>query len=168
MHVAITVFTILLSLKFGQWSTWRHYHPSMLFIAVGGLLYEYIVQEYSLWKFHPDFLYSHEMTVIVYALIIMPLSIFLYLSHIPEKWFHRALYILLWTGIYITTEWILYLFGRISYENGWVFGYSILFDIVMFSVMALHHYYPTKAYIVSVFIIIFLIIFFKVPFEFAL
>src|SRR4051812_2897130 len=101
MHVAIAVLTVLASFKWGNWKHWREYHASMLFIATGGLLYEYIVKENTLWRFHPDFLYSNEITVIVYALITMPVSIFLFLSHFPERWSKRLLSILLWSGIYI-------------------------------------------------------------------
>jgi hypothetical protein len=167
MHVAIAVFTILASLKWGDWKNWRPYHPSMLFIATGGLLYEYIVKGNSLWKFHADFLYGHEMTVIVYAVITMPISIFLFLSHFPKKWYRRALYILLWSGVYIGVEWILFVFGRISYQNEWEFWYSFLFDIMMFLVIALHHYHPAKAYLLSIFITVFLILYFDVPFKFV-
>jgi hypothetical protein len=166
MHVAISVLTIIASLKWGNWRNWRKYHASMLFIASGGLLYEYIVKENTLWKFHPDFLYGHEMVVIVYALITMPISIFLFLSHFPEGWFKRLFYILLWSGIYIFVEWIMYIFGRISYQNGWKIWYSFLFDIVMFSVIVIHQAKPFRAYIISLFIIIFLIHYFHIPFKF--
>ncbi|WP_404328432.1 CBO0543 family protein [Mesobacillus maritimus] len=166
MHVAIAVLTIMASFKWGNWKNWREYHASMFFIATGGLLYEYIVKGNTLWKFHPDFLYGQEMVVIVYAVITMPISIFLFLSHFPERWFQRLNYILLWSGIYISVEWILYVFGRISYQNGWEIWYSFLFDIVMFSVIALHQYKPFRAYIISLFIIIFLISSFDVPFKF--
>jgi hypothetical protein len=105
------------------------------------------------------------MVVIVYAVITMPVSIFLFLSHFPERWFQRISYILLWSAIYISVEWILDVFGRISYQNGWKFWYSFLFDIVMFSVIALHQYKPFRAYIISLFIIIFLISYFDIPFK---
>jgi hypothetical protein len=167
MHVAITILTILASFKWGNWKRWREYHPGMLFIATGGLLYEYIVKENTLWKFHPDLLYGHGMTVLVYALITMPVSILLFLSHFPKRWFQRLTYILIWSGIYIAVEWILLTFERISYQNGWKFWYSFLFDLVMFSVIALHHYYPCRAYVISIFIITFLIFYFQIPFKFA-
>jgi uncharacterized membrane protein HdeD (DUF308 family) len=138
----------------------------MFFIAAGGLLYEYIIQEYTLWKFHPDLLYGHKMTVIVYALITMPVSILIFLSHFPEKWLHRLYYILLWSGIYIVVEGILDFFGRISYHHGWKFWYSFTFDIALFSIIALHQFKPVIAYLFSVLVIIFLILYFKVPFEF--
>ncbi|MBM7653378.1 CBO0543 family protein [Neobacillus cucumis] len=167
MHLIISVLTILASFKWGRWKNWRDYHASMLFIATGGLLYEYIVQENTLWKFHPDFLYGHGMVVLVYALITMPLSIFLYLSHFPETWGRRIFYILLWSVIYICAEWVLLMFGRISYEHGWRLWFSFLFDLVMFSVIALHQYKPFLAYLISLPIIIFLIMYFHVPFKFA-
>jgi hypothetical protein len=167
MHVAIAILTIIASFKWGKWKNWREYQASMFFIATGGMLYEYIVKENTLWKFHPDFLYGHEMVVIVYALITMPISIFLFLSHFPKKWRQRLFYILLWSGIYIFVEWILYIFGRISYQNGWKFWYSFLFDIVMFSVIALHQFKPFIAYIISVIITIFLILYFHIPFKFV-
>ena len=167
MHIAITVFIIIASFKWGNWRKWREYHASMFFISTYGLLYEYIVKENTLWKFHPDLLFGQDMVVIVYALITMPVSIFLFLSHFPERWFQRLMYILLWSGIYISVEWILYVFDRISYQNGWQFWYSLLFDIVMFSVIAVHQYYPFRAYILSLIIIVFLVSYFNIPFEFA-
>jgi hypothetical protein len=167
MHVAITILTIAASLKWGNWKSWREYQASMFFIATGGLLYEYIVKENTLWKFHPDFLYGHEMVVIVYALITMPISVFLFLSHFPDQWLKRVVYILSWSLIYIGVEWVLFIFDRISYQNNWGMLYSFLFDLVMFSVIALHQVKPVRAYIVSIFIIIFLITYFDVPFTFG-
>jgi hypothetical protein len=167
MHVAIAVLTIMASFKWGNWKNWREYHASMFFIATGGLLYEYIVKENTLWKFHPDFLFGHEMVVIIYAIISMPVSIFLFLSHFPEARFKRLLHILLWSGVYIFVEWILFSFGRISYQNGWKFWYSFLFDIVMFSIIGLHQFKPFRAYIISLFLIFFLLSCFNIPFKFA-
>lgn len=167
MHIAVSILTIIASMKWGKWENWREYHPSMLFIAAGGLLYEYIVQENTLWKFHPDIFYGHEMVVMVYAVLTMPISIFLFLSHFPEKWVLRVIYIVVWSVIYISVEWVLLVFERISYQNGWSLLFSFLFDLVMFSVIALHHAKPIPSYIISVFIIIFLIKYFDVPFKFV-
>lgn len=165
MHVAIALFTIACSLKWGNWKDWRNYHASMFFIATGGLLYEFIVKDHSLWKFHPDFLYGHDMTVIVYALITMPISVLIFLSKFPDTWVRRGLYIVYWSGIYIGVEWILLIFGKISYQHGWEFIYSFYFDLMMFTVIAIHQKNPVIAYILSVGIIIFLISHFHVPFK---
>ena len=166
MHVAITLLTISASFKWGDWKNWREYHASMLFISTGGLLYEYIVKEDTLWKFHPDFFYGHEMVVIIYALITMPISVFLFLSHFPSSWSKRIPYIVIWSVVYIIVELILYITGRISYQNGWKFEYSFIFDLVMFSVIALHQQKPGRAYLLSIIIITLLIYLFKIPFKF--
>lgn len=166
MHVAIAILTIIASLIWGQWKNWREYHASMFFIATGGLLYEYIVKDYTLWSFHSDFLIGNDMTVILYALITMPVSILIYLSHFPEKWISRLIYILLWSGIYFVVEWILDIFRRITYHHGWTIWHSFIFDIVLFLVIAIHQFKPFRAYFVSLLIIIILIIYFKVPFGF--
>ncbi|WP_244440971.1 CBO0543 family protein [Neobacillus jeddahensis] len=165
--MAIAVLTIIASLKWGNWRNWREFHASMLFISVGGLLYEYIVKENSLWKFHPDLLYGHDMAVIVYALCTMPISILIFLTHFPKEWLRRFIYILIWSVIYISVEWLLLKFERISYQNGWGFLYSFLFDIVMFSVIALHHFKPILAYLLSILITIFMISYFQVPFKWS-
>ncbi|WP_066051715.1 CBO0543 family protein [Robertmurraya korlensis] len=167
MHISIAILTILAGFWWGKGSNWRDYHTSMLFISTGGLLYEYIVQENTLWKFHPDIIYGHEMVVIVYAVITMPISIFLFLSHFPEKWLTRIIYIVGWSVIYILVEWVLYFFERISYQNEWTILFSFFFDLVMFSVIALHHYKPLPAYLISLIIIVFLISYFDIPFKFA-
>jgi hypothetical protein len=52
-------------------------------------LYEYLTKDQTMWKFHPDFLYNHTVTVVVYAVLTMPLNIFLFLSTLPEKGFGR-------------------------------------------------------------------------------
>lgn len=165
MHFTIAILTIIASLKWGKWKEWRKYQPGMFFIATGGLLYEYIVQENTLWKFHPDFLYGHQMTVIIYVIITMPISTFLFLSHFPQEWLKRLFYIILWSGIYISVEWVLLFFDRISYQNEWRFWYSFLFDLVMFTVIAIHQNHPVWAYLLSVFITFFLIHYFHIPFE---
>ncbi|PLS08646.1 CBO0543 family protein [Neobacillus cucumis] len=167
MHVTIAILTILASFKWANWKNWRAYHASMFFISTGGLLYEYIVQENTLWKFHPDILYGHHMVVIVYAVLTMPVSVLIFLSHFPPSWGRRFIYILVWSGMYIFVEWILLVFERISYQNGWRLWFSFLFDIMMFSVIAIHQHKPFLAYLISLPIIFFLIIYFDIPFKFA-
>ncbi|WJH33355.1 hypothetical protein N6H14_25280 [Paenibacillus sp. CC-CFT747] len=143
------------------------YHPTMLYITVGGLLYEYLTHGFVLWKFHPDFLYNHPLTVIVYAVLTMPLTVLLFLSRYPGSGSiqEKAVYYLFWVGCYSFFEWVLYLAGRISYDHGWNLGHSILFDIMMFPMLRFHFVKPLGAYSVSVLIIIYLMVHFDVPFE---
>lgn len=116
-----------------------------------------------MWVFHPDFLYDQQITVIVYAVITMPLSVLIFLSRYPKDNDKKIMYFLMWVAIYATVEFVLQICGRISYQHGWTFGYSILFDIMMFPILRLHHVKPIIAYALSLLIIISLMWFFKVP-----
>jgi hypothetical protein len=165
MHIGIALFTVLASIKWADWKRWRQFHASMIFIAAGGFLYEYIVADYTLWKFYPSFLLSERMTVILYAVLTMPLSILLFLQHFPDTLWRQLRYILMWSMIYISGEAILLFTNSIAYEHGWHFWYSLMFDIVLFTVIAIHHTHPARAYLLSIPIIIFLIHYFNVPFH---
>jgi hypothetical protein len=164
LHLAVALFTVFAAWRWGDWRQWKQYHTSMLFIASAGFLYEYLTKDYILWVFHPDFLYNHSVTVIVYAVLTMPLSVLIFLSRYPASSLKKQLfYIAEWVSIYAVFEWILQIAGGISYKNGWNFWHSVLFDLMMFPMLRLHHKKPLMAYGLSLIIIIFLMWYFKVP-----
>jgi uncharacterized Tic20 family protein len=162
MHLVITLFTFFSVWCWADWKNWRKYHPTMLYIVGTGLLYEYLTKDHPLWIFHPDFLFNHEITVIIYTIITMPLSILLFLSRYPTTTKLLQLkYILTWVAIYTFFELVLHISGRISYENGWTYWYSVMFDLMMFPMLRLHHVKPLRAYALSLLIIIVLMWYFK-------
>ncbi|CAH1213176.1 hypothetical protein PAECIP111891_03924 [Paenibacillus allorhizoplanae] len=164
MHVVIALFTIYSVWRWADWKNWHKYHPTMLFILAGGLLYEYLTHDFNLWVFHPDFLYNHQITVIVYAVITMPLSVLLFLSRYPTTTkLKQLMYLLKWVFIYSVVELALQISGRISYGHGWTFWHSVMFDVMMFPMLRLHHTKPLRAYLLSLIIIVVLMWYFKVP-----
>ena len=167
MHLVFTLLMIFAAFRWGDWRNWKHYQASMFYVATGGLLYEYLTRTYTLWKFHADILYNEQIVVSIYALITMPLSVLLFLSRYPVS--KRALakirYYAVWIFIYIAGEFFLRHAGYISYENGWTFWYSLLFDIMMFPMIRLHYIKPGPALILSVGITVFLMLWFGVPME---
>lgn len=164
MHFSLALFSVVATWKWAHWKNWEHYHSTMLFILSGGLLYEYMTRDNTMWVFHPDFLYNQQLTVIVYAVITMPLSVLIFLSRYPEDKDKKIkiIYFVKWVAIYAFVEFVLQICGRISYQHGWNFGYSILFDVMMFPILRLHHVKPLIAYVLSLLIIIFLMWCFKV------
>ena len=164
MHLAVALFTVFAAWRWGDWRQWKQYHTSMLYIMSAGFLYEYLTKDYILWVFHPDFLYNHSVTVIVYAVLTMPLSVLIFLSRYPTSSLKKQIfYIAKWVSIYGVFEWILQITGGISYKNGWNFWYSVLFDLMMFPMLRLHHKKPLIAYGLSLIITILLMWYFKVP-----
>ncbi|QHT61013.1 hypothetical protein GXP70_14345 [Paenibacillus lycopersici] len=166
MHLGLAILSVMTAFKWADWKHWKKYHPTMLFMAVGAFLYEYLTKDQTMWKFHPDFLYNHTVTVVVYAIATMPLNIFLFLSRLPERGFwKKSLHVAIWTAIYSLTEWAMVHTGRISYQNNWSLLYSILFDLMMFPMMILHHRRPVTAYLFSIVIVCCLLHAFEVELE---
>ncbi|MDQ0899316.1 CBO0543 family protein [Paenibacillus sp. V4I7] len=100
MHLAIALFIIYATWKWADWRNWKQYHASMFFIMAGGFLYEYLTKDFPMWVFHPDFLYNHEMTVIVYAIVTMPLNVLIFLSRYPQPWKKQITFIAMWIAVY--------------------------------------------------------------------
>jgi hypothetical protein len=165
MHLVIALFTIYATWRWGNWRNWKDYHSTMFYIASGGLLYEYLTVNKPLWNFHPDFLYNQTITVIVYAFVTMPLSTLIYLSQYPKELKLQVIYIFKWACIYAAVELVLQFTGRISYDHGWNFWHSLLFDLMMFPMLRLHFVRPFLAYVLSIVIIILLIHWFKIPIQ---
>ncbi|SDE18689.1 hypothetical protein SAMN02799630_04979 [Paenibacillus sp. UNCCL117] len=163
MHLFLALSTVFAAWKWGDWRNWKQYHPTMLYITSGGMLYEYLTHDRNLWVFNPDFLYNQKVTVLIYAILTMPLNVLLYLSTMPRNSKLKMIrHILLWIGIYAVTEWLLQYFNRIDYAYGWTFWYSVLFDCIMFPMLLLHHRKPAAAYLLSIFIIWFLMFMFQI------
>jgi hypothetical protein len=164
MHLVILLFTVFAVWRWADWKNWKKYHATMLYIMVGGLLYEYLIRDFTLWIFNPDFLYNQQVTIIVYAVLTMPLTILLFLSNYPTtNKLKQFMYLLKWIFIYSVVELVLQIFGRISYDNGWTYWHSVLFDVMMFPMLRLHYVNPLRAYALSFIIIAALLWFFKVP-----
>ncbi|MDQ0877435.1 hypothetical protein QFZ77_006094 [Paenibacillus sp. V4I3] len=165
MHLILTLVTILAAWRWSDWRDWKQYHSSMLYVVAAGFLYEFLTLDQTLWVFHPDFFYNQTITIIVYAVVTMPLTILLYLSNYPKTIGKQILHICLWIGIYVSVEVILFVSGRITYQNGWNLGYSVLFDTMMFPMIKLHHSRPLLAYIISIPIVYGLILLFHIQLQ---
>lgn len=68
-----------------------------------------------------------------------------------------------WVGIYALMEAIYAWSGRIVYAHGWGWWWSLGFDLMMFPMLLLHCRKPGTAYVVSAFIIVALLLIFRVP-----
>lgn len=165
MHLSLALFSVLAAWRWADWKNWKQYQSTMLFIVSGGLLYEYLTRDNTMWVFHHDLLYNNKLTVIVYAVITMPLNALIFLSRYPKEKGKQFIYIGKWIAIYAIVELALQKYGRISYQNGWNFGFSVLFDLMMFPMLRLHYLKPLRAYAMSLLIIVFLMWCFKVPLE---
>ncbi|MFS0862440.1 CBO0543 family protein [Fredinandcohnia sp. 179-A 10B2 NHS] len=155
----------------GDWRNFNKYYPTFLFFLLGDFLYLYMLNDYyPMWKYIPKGVDSEiGITDTHVSLSIMaikyPATIAIFLGRFPEEKgrTRQYLYILIWVLIYTLNEFADLSLGLIKYYNGWNLGWSILFNIVMFSIIRLHHLKPLPAWVVSIIFVILLWNIFDVP-----
>lgn len=153
--------------KWGDWKNWKEYYPTILFFIVGDFLYLYLLSDrYPMWTYSPATLdegLTHSHIVLSIMLIKYPATILIYLSHFPKGKMKKVLYVLLWVFIYAVNELADIKFNLIKYDNGWGYGWSILFNTVMFTILGIHYKHPILAWILAGGFIVFLWNVFDVP-----
>ncbi|WLD92765.1 CBO0543 family protein [Alkalihalobacillus sp. AL-G] len=163
MHIAYTIWALLAAWKWADWRNWKDYHATMLYMPLMNLLYMFLCSRYLLWKVNPEFGISYALIEIMYTFIIFPATVILFLSNYPETRLKIIIHNIKWIFIYIGSEFIGSLFGRIEYQHGWSIGWSLGFLSFMFPMIRLHYKHPVIAYIISIIIIVVLLSIFDVP-----
>ncbi|KAA0548993.1 hypothetical protein FZW96_03515 [Bacillus sp. BGMRC 2118] len=156
--------------KWGDWKNLERYYPTILFFFLGDLLYQYLLADiYPMWRYNPqgvdeDIGLTHTHVSLSIMLIKYPATILIYLSKFPlSNTLKQMCWFLFWVLLYMINEMSDRSFHLITYHNGWGFSWSILFNIVMFSLLKLHFHRPILTWILSVIFIVFLWNIFDVP-----
>jgi hypothetical protein len=159
LHFTIGLILIVASLRWANWKEWKQYYPTMMYIVASNLLYKFFaLSKYHLWKFssHDFFFNSYTGIFLWHVFIINTLSTFIFLSNFPDgKLTKKGFYILKWVVLFIVVEMVLLKFNHVNYYHGWNFGWTVLFDIIMFVMLRLHYKKPMWAIIFSVFFTMF-------------
>ncbi|QYR22024.1 hypothetical protein KZ483_03065 [Paenibacillus sp. sptzw28] len=163
MHVALAIISLLAAWKWGDWRNWKRYHPAMMYFAMGNLMYHFLCANHYLWRFKPDVLSGHTITEIIYTFVTFPAVALIFLSRYPRAFKKQLFHILQWIVLFAAAEWLLYISDRINYDNGWMFLWSLLFDITMFPMLRLFYQKELVAYSISIGLAIMWIWLFNVP-----
>ncbi|KPV38950.1 CBO0543 family protein [Alicyclobacillus ferrooxydans] len=162
-HLIASVIWILIAWRWGDWRNWRNYQSTILYLITCDLVYNLMTYKYTLWVYTPAFPLPNDTGVsLLVMFVIYPCTLLIYLPHYPKGWW-QILYILLWAGIWSCVEWVLTYLHLLLYQHGWIFGYSVAFDIVAFSMLRLHYKKPLLTYALSLFATIALVLMFHVP-----
>ncbi|MCR2805839.1 hypothetical protein NQZ67_18310 [Paenibacillus sp. SCIV0701] len=68
-----------------------------------------------------------------------------------------------WFVIFTAGEWIYLRTDHMTHDLGWTLAWSMLFYVMMFGMILLHHKKPLWAYLISAGFIAFLMLVFQVP-----
>ncbi|RKL67436.1 hypothetical protein CR203_08755 [Salipaludibacillus neizhouensis] len=163
MHILTAIISIIAAYGWGDWRNWKKYHASLLFFALGNMIYNFYTANYFLWRMDADPFSNHSVTETIYTFIVFPATGLLFLSNFPKTMIKQILHTLQWIAIYGIWEYIFTLTGHIDYQYGWTLGWSIVFLFVMFPLLKLHETRPLLTYVLSGFVAIFVLWWFKVP-----
>lgn len=163
MHLILAAITILSSWKWGDWRNWKKYHETMMYFALGNVLYNFLCANHFLWKLKPDFFPNHSITEIVYTFITFPATALLFLTNYPTGLKNIIKHYITWILIYVGIEYFFYLTGRIVYQHEWNLGWSALFDMTLFPMLRLFYKRTLLAYGISVLMCIGWVWLFDVP-----
>lgn len=162
MYIVMNGLYLIAGYKWGDWRNWQKYYPTILFLIIGDFLYNFLLYNKSMWLFHDLILPNHTIITLSAMVISYAATVLIYLGKFPERWLNRLLWFLLWTGIFLVAEYVNSKLGFITYHNGWTFGWSILFTIIIFLILPIHHKKPLLAWLLSSIIIITLLLVFDI------
>ncbi|TMU88004.1 hypothetical protein FGG79_07815 [Bacillus sp. BHET2] len=171
MILLFLLFYAIIGWKFGNWKDFLSYYPTLLFFIVGDLLSQFLLYDYSMWKFKTitPFVFpihlNHTLISLSKMAIQYTATVSIFIGRLPNTILGKMWWILLWTGIYGLTEGLAHILGMMTYHNGWHFGWDLFFNVLMFTVLIIHHKNPLIGWIVSFPIIIFLLLHFNVPYS---
>ncbi|MBK1812157.1 hypothetical protein JHL18_16160 [Clostridium sp. YIM B02505] len=161
IHTIFTFILIIAVWKTEVWKNWSRYYSTILFFALGDLMYQFLFDEKPLWIHNSTWL-SEKQVNLVWICLIYPCTTLLLLSFYEKQKnaVKKGCYVFFWFLIYVVLEVFLCRFRLISYYNGWNFYWSVGFDVFMFNILLLHNYKPLWAMLVaSIFAIIAMYIF---------
>ena len=155
---------ILAAWKWGDWRNWKKYYPTILYVILFDLLYFGLTMDFPLWRYdHSVLRYTYSDFVI--AFIMFPATMLLYLPYQPQEKYKQAGFLLLWVLIYASIELLQSNIRGMLYYNGWKYGYSVLFDVLFFTMARLHFKYPLWTFAVSIITVPIVLALFDFPFK---
>lgn len=146
-----------------SYRAWKRYYPTVLYFSGFSLLYPLICNGYLMWDYPSRLWLDDKIVHLINASILFPCTALVYLTHMPRKRTQKALYYVGWVLLYSLMEWMWRNNGEIAYGHGWGLTYSILFDVIMFFMFALHDKRPEIALPISYGFLAAFIFWFRVP-----
>lgn len=156
--IVLVICYILACYKWGNWKNWKAYYPTILYVIIGDLVYNFLFYSFDLWTY--ERLINHTAGDLLIAFVVFPCSVILFLSFFPKKIGMRIIYIVLWSLLNTILEFISFKLGYIAYHHNWTIYWSAVFYVTAFSLAATHFKHPFIAWILSAaFLLITMLIF---------
>ncbi|MDQ1143914.1 hypothetical protein QE429_000741 [Bacillus sp. SORGH_AS 510] len=169
MHFIFNLLFLGAAIKWGDWKNWRTYYPTWLFFIGGDLFKNALLHDYRFWSYKESIfgsriLFGHLIIDFLIMTCAYSSTLLIYLGKFPTQRMKQIGWILFWISLYSLIELInLKYLNLIEHHNGWNMYWSVLFNIVMFTVLKIHVEKPLIAWILSIVFLSFLLHKFDVP-----
>lgn len=170
MTVLFLLTYVVVGWKYGNWENFSRLYPTLLFLIIGDLLYQFLFFDYSMWMFHPVgfidewFGLNHTMIALGRMIIQYPVTIALFLGRMKANKKNQLFSVILWVGIFSIIQMMFHIMGGLTYQNGWNYAWDCAFTAMLFSMLLFHHKKPFFAWVLTVLIVVGLWLIFDVPF----
>ncbi|NPV93098.1 MAG: hypothetical protein HPY50_20225 [Firmicutes bacterium] len=161
-QIAVSLAALLAAWKWSDWKNWKKYYSTILYYIIISFLYAMLTYNHPLWEFKSPLLKT-TFSDILLGFVCSPALILLYLTFYPHGLLQQVPYLLLWVLVSAVVELTSFYLGFISFQNGWSIWWSTFFYLIMFIALRLHYQKPLWAWVISVPIVTFFLVYFKVP-----
>ncbi|HEY0827149.1 MAG TPA: CBO0543 family protein, partial [Bacilli bacterium] len=165
MYLLYIAIWCLLCWRYGDWRNWQKYHATILYLIIGDLLYNFLTYNHVMWQYESSIIPTHTFNNLMMMFIMYPASMLVYLAKFPKKsWVKAILYFIMWLFILVSFEWVFNKYLKLlTYHHGWSFMWSLIFDIILLTMVKLHMSRPLLTYLLSIGIVIYFFTTFHVP-----
>lgn len=169
MHLVFNGLFLIAGAIWGDWRNWKKYHSTILFLWFGDLLYNVLCHDYIMWKYNESIfgqqlLSNHTVISLLIMFVAYPASVLIYLGKFPTEKKKILIWVLSWVTLFSGIEYInLRYLDLVTHHHGWNIGWSILFNLILFTILRLHFKYPITALLIAIPIIFFFVSYFNVP-----
>lgn len=161
--ILFTLCFLVVFLMTKSYQYFSKYYSTILYVSLVALGYPLVCRGYMVWSFNDWGHFTDKANELMQAVILFPSITVLFLRFLPQRIWTRALYFLGFFSIFAVME--LYMIARneIFYQHGWNYGWSLFIDFCLFALLWIHAKSWNTALILSLCILIFLVIVFRVP-----
>ncbi len=143
----LLLIVLIILVKSGHLKNWKSYYPTVLLLMIGDLAFNFITYKHPFWRYHSVIIPSHTILDLIHVVVSFPCIVILFLGYMPNGLWRRAVYIALFSFLYASIEYVMYLTGKFEYLNGWNTLFSFFFDIGLFSIVMIHYIKPLIAWL---------------------
>ena len=147
----------------GGWKKWREYYPTILYVIIGDLAYNFVFYRYDLWKYN-GFI-NHTISDLFNAFFLFPSVIILVLHKWPQGWLKASLILLAWSSSLTMLEWISLGTGYFMYDHNWNIFHSFMVYFGALVLIRVHYRHPLVVWPVSLALAVAVLFFFQLPFD---